>query len=260
MPEAVSGHVLVMTSNGDNLLNCGGYPNFKQCYSLDIKEKRWIHHSNLTQERYFATSVTMPNGVYIFGGSNSPTTTDFLPKNSGVWQAVPSIIPNGFKWGCGVQISQEDLLLIGGWGTEDRLLEFNTTTNNFTIRGSKLQQGRRGHSCTLLNDTIIVAGGRSASRNVLNSTELVPLTNGSPRFGGDLNMARAFFGLATIGVQQKKAYSFGGWDSSYTDLQSVEEWDADTEQWKLATFSLKEAKWRFGYLAVPPQLVCPPNN
>ena len=248
-----------MTSNGDNVLNCGGPPNYKKCYSLEIKEKRWIHHSNLIQERYFATSVTMPNGVYIFGGLYSPTTTDFLPKNSGVWQAGPSI-PNGFKGGCGVQISKEEILLIGGWGTEDRLLEFNTTTNNFTIRGDKLQQGR----CTLLNDMIIVAGGRSAnSHNVLNSTELVPLTNGSPRFGGDLITARAYFGLATIGVH-KKAYSFGGnvsgKRSGHNPLQSVEEWDADTEQWKFANFSLKKIKDTFGYLAVPPHIVCPPNN
>ena len=252
-----------MTSNGDNLLNCGGYSNYKKCYSLDIQEKRWIPHSNLTQNRVYATSVTMPNGVYIFGGRgiDSQTTTDFLPKNSGVWQAGPSI-PNRFESGCGVQISQEDLLLIGGRGTYDRLLEFNTKTNNFTIRGSKLQQGRLGHSCTLLNHTIIVAGGWDADHNVnvLKSTELVPLTNGSPRFGGDLNTARAFFGLATIRVHHKKAYSFGGEDSSFNSLKSVEEWDADTEQWKLATFSLKEGKDVFGFLAVPPQLVCPPNN
>ena len=247
-----------MTSNDDNLLNCGGSPDYKKCYRLDIQEKRWIHHSYLTQNRYLATSVTMPNGVYIFGGSKSPTTTDFLPKNSGVWQAGPSI-PNGFKLGCGVQISQEVLLLIGGYGTWDRLLEFNTRTNNFTIRGDKLQQGRYGHSCTLLNDMIIVAGGRMPS-TPLKSTELVPLTNGSPRFGGDLSITRAYFGLAKIGVHHKKAYSFGGWDSSRNSLKSVEEWDADTEQWKLATLSLKEAKSGFGYLAVPPQLVCPPNN
>jgi N-acetylneuraminic acid mutarotase len=249
-----------MTSNGNNILNCGGHPNLKRCYSLEIKEKRWIHHSNLTQNRVYATSVTMPNGVYIFGGSESPTTTDFLPKNSGVWQAGPSI-PNGFKRGCGVQISQEVLLLIGGDDTEERLLEFNTRTNNFTIRGDKLQQGRYDHSCTLLNDTIIVAGGMDAGNNALSSTELVPLTNGSPRFGGDLNMYRGDFGLVTIGNHHKKAYSFGGQETdNYNSLKSVEEWDANTEQWKLATFSLKEAKKLFGYLAVPPQLVCPPNN
>ena len=253
-----------MTSNGDNLLNCGGYSNYKKCYSLDIQEKRWIPHSNLTQNRVYATSVTMPNGVYIFGGRgiDSQTTTDFLPKNSGVWQAGPSI-PNRFESGCGVQISKEDLLLIGGYGTEDRLFEFNTKTNNFTIRGDKLQQGRYDHSCALLNDTIFVAGGwggKSASHNVLKSTELVPLTNESPRFGGDLNTARYSFGLATIGVHHKKAYSFGGRDRSAYSLKSVEEWDAYTEQWKLATFSLKETKGYFGYLAVPPQLVCPTNN
>ena len=198
----------------------------------------------------------MPNGVYIFGGRESPTTCDFLPKNNtGVWQAGPTI-PNGFKYGCGLKISPEELLLIGGLGTEDRIMSFNTRTNIFSTFGS-LQQGRYHHSCALLNNLILVAGGYSGG--YLSSTEVIPLANGIPRYGGNLNPARYEFGLATIGGHYKRVISFGGytgWDgSSY--LSTVEEWNEDTEEWKLAPYSLEEGKTEFASLAVPPQMVCP---
>merc|ERR1719491_2771081 len=74
LPEAVSDHVLLLTSNGDNILNCGGFGN-KNCYSLEIQGERWNQHSTLTQVRDLSTAVTMANGVYIFGGWTSPTTS-----------------------------------------------------------------------------------------------------------------------------------------------------------------------------------------
>lgn len=249
LPEAASGHVLFLTSNGDNILSCGGYPLNKNCYNLDIAGQRWDQHSTLTQERGGSTAITMPNGVYVFGGDLFPTTSDFLPKNNnGVWQAGPTI-PNGFKEGCGLKISPEELLLIGGLGTEDRIMSFNTRTNIFSTLGS-LQQGRYYHSCTLLNNLVLVVGGYSGG--YLSSTEIIPLANGTPRYGGNLNTARGVFGLATIGGHYKKSISFGGYG-----ISSVEEWDEDTEEWKLAPYTLEEGKYQFASLAVPPQMVCP---
>ena len=253
LPEAVYYHVLLLTSNSENILSCGGYSSNKNCYNLDIVGQRWNQHSTLTKERSYSTAVTMLNGVYIFGGTKSPTTSDFLPKNNNrVWQAGP-IIPNGFKNGCGLKISPEELLLIGGEGTEDRIMSFNTRTNLFLTLGS-LQQGRYHHSCVLLNNSILVVGGYS--RGYLSSTEIIPLANGTPRYGGNLNTARRYFGLATIGGHYKKSISFGGYDGS-NKLSTVEEWDEDTAQWKLAPYSMEEGKYSFASLAVPPQMVCP---
>ena len=109
------GHNLILTSSGDKLLNCGGSTT-KECHYLDINQMKWVYHSTLTNDRYISKSVTMPNGAYIFGGSAGAATTltsDFLPKNSNVWQTGPPI-PDGFKSGCTVQLSQTELLLIGG--------------------------------------------------------------------------------------------------------------------------------------------------
>ena len=253
LPESVKYHVLLLTPNGDNILSCGGSGN-KNCYNLDIKGERWNKHSTLTQVRDDSTAVTMANGVYIFGGRSSKTTYEFLPKN-GVWQAGPTTIPNGFRYGCGIKFSEEEIFLIGGSGTEDRILNFNTRTNSFSTRESTLQQGRYGHSCVLLNNLILVVGGYGGG-NILSSTEVIPLANGTPRYGGNLNTARYYFGLATIGGHYKKAISFGGFDG-FNSVSTVEEWDEDTEEWKLAPYSLGEEKHHFASLAVPPQMVCP---
>ena len=132
-------------------------------------------------------------------------------------------------------------------------MSFNTRTNLFLTLGS-LQQGRYHHSCVLLNNSILVVGGYS--RDYLSSTEIIPLANGTPRYGGNLNTARRYFGLATIGGHYKKSISFGGYDGS-NKLSTVEEWDEDTAQWKLAPYSMEEGKYSFASLAVPPQMVCP---
>merc|ERR1712008_433116 len=144
-------------------------------------------------------------------------------------------------------------LLIGGEGTEDRIMSFNTRTNLFSTLGS-LQQGRYHHYCALLNNLILVVGGYSGG--YLSSTEIIPLANGIPRYGGNLNTARGNFGLATIGGHYKKTISFGGYDSGSNRVSTVEEWDEDTEQWNLAPYSLEEGKNSFASLAVPPQMVC----
>ena len=101
-----------------------------------------------------------------------------------------------------------------------------------------------------------IAGGYGYGAYPLTSTEIIPLENGIPRYGGNLNTARSGFGLATIGGHYKKTISFGGYDGGIL-LSTVEEWDEDTEEWKLAPYSLEEGKGDFASLAVPPQMVCP---
>ena len=95
--------------------------------------------------------------------------------------------------------------------------------------------------------------------NYLSSTEVIPLSNGTPRYSGNLNIERFAFGLTTIGNQFQKVLAFGGYSfyngkNYYYD--SVEEWNEDTETWTLAPFSMQEKKSSFGYLTVPQSVVC----
>ena len=98
------GHSIVLTSNGE-ILQCGGYSNDykKTCLDYDKTQQQWKHHSSLTQERRFATGITMPKGIYLFGGSYSQTTFEYLPTNEKQWQEGGKSIPGGFHYGCGVR-------------------------------------------------------------------------------------------------------------------------------------------------------------
>ena len=116
--------------------------------------------------KHIASAETMPTGTYIFGSETSPTTSEFLRND--VWQDGP-VIPNGFEGGCAIKISSNEIILIGGYGTMDRVAKFDVKTNTFTL-WSSLSQGRRRHACVLLNNNILIAGGIDHSGNSMVST------------------------------------------------------------------------------------------
>ena len=99
----------------------------------------------------------MPDGAYIFGGEDYPTASDFLPKSSMIWVHGPDIPDEGIQHGCGVRISDTELVLIGGYNTWNRVIRFNIQTSTWTSMPD-LITGRRYHSCAFVNDKIIVAG------------------------------------------------------------------------------------------------------
>ena len=69
--------------------------------------------------RFNGVTVSMPNGLYIFGGGYSAQLSDtfeFLPPGSNVWKLGSTRIPKGFTHGCAVKISDHELVLIGGRG------------------------------------------------------------------------------------------------------------------------------------------------
>ena len=198
----------------------------------------------------------MQKGLYVFGGKFSKTTFDYFPTNGNIWQEGKTAIPNGFSEGCGVRINSEELVLIGGKDTEKRVLKFNTISNTFTTF-SNLTHGRYRHSCTVLEQNIIVAGGRSSESEFL-KTEIVSIIDGKVTMTtGHLNAARYLFGLVTL--RGSLVLAFGGFDD-HNILDSVEQWNQETQQWKLAeSTTLNEKKSAFGYVAVPASAVCPDN-
>ena len=160
LPTSIYGQNLVITSGDFQVLHCGGFNNtnyLRSCLALDVVAKKWVSHSHLTKYRYAATSVTMPNGVYILGGEDSPSTTDFLPKSSQEWIQGPIIPDDGLHQGCSVRISDTEFVLIGGYHTWDRVVKFNIETSEW-IPMPNLKIGRRHHGCAMTGKNIIVTG------------------------------------------------------------------------------------------------------
>merc|ERR1711899_441925 len=258
MPDLPNGgnwaHNMIMTANND-ILTCGGVAYRKKCYKYDKKIQDWIPHSDLKQGREEAASITMPNAVYLFGGEFE-NTYEYMVNDENVWQEGKTTIPGGFYEGCVVKLNNNELALIGGRGTESRIMKFNTATKVFTENWGRLKKPRRGHACVTLGNSILVVGG---GPGYLASGELINIEDGrqSETVVGDLNSKRSNFGLVSLGGgNMKKILAIGG-SGFPSNHDSVEEYDENTGQWKNVTMKLGEKKSAFGYLAVPSSAVCP---
>ena len=240
------------------LLSCGGWADLQTCYSLDVAGGVWRRHSSLTQERRKSTAITLPSGTYIFGGQYSRSTSDFLPTSSQTWQVGPAIPGWGFNAGvCGVKVSPTEMLLVGGYDSSNQVTKY-TESQGWQVMPS-LRQARHGHSCSLIGNTVVVAGGMDSSHQLLASTEIIPLDTYQPRPGGDLLTARRDHSLVTVGGRHPRILAMGGRDSGNTPLASIKEWDEDTEQWSLSPLTLNTPADAFGALAVPPITICARN-
>ena len=84
-------------------------------------------HSNLIEERIASTGISMPDAVYLFGGTSAPTTSNVMRKHSShTWNVGPVIPGSGIQYGCGVRISSTELVLIGGSDSLKAVRKYNT--------------------------------------------------------------------------------------------------------------------------------------
>merc|ERR1712025_771998 len=219
LPEGINwGHNMIMTANNDILTCRHGIK--QKCYRYDKTSRTWNPHSDLKQERQYAASITMPNAVYVFGGSESDNTYEYMVNDENVWQEGKSSIPGGFRHGCVVKLNNDELALIGGKGTESRIMKFNTATKAFTENWGRLKKPRYGHACVTLGNNILVVGG-FGDGGYLASSELINIEDGrqSETDVGDLNSKRYKFGLVSLGGNTTKILAIGG--SGWTDHDSV---------------------------------------
>ena len=253
----------MILTNDEEILVCEGF----RCKVM--RGQRWVTHSDLNEITKQASAVTMDNGIYIFGGVSQPTKTQFLPNGSTRWQEdseIPKLSGeffSGHNVGCAVKISDFEVLLIGGGfhSPKKRIIKFNIKTKEWLFVG-ELRQERRGHSCVVMNDVIIISGGMETF-DYLASTELISLADlTNIRTVGSLNEERAFHGMAIAHIRNKPTLlAFGGEykisGRGWPKRDSIEIWNPDSETWTLATdMKLNEKKSHFGYLSVPTNLLC----
>ena len=88
----------------------------------------WKNHSTLVRRRDWHSAVTTQTATFVFGGgySYSRTTYEYLPKDSTEWLMGKTEIPGEIYDGCAIAVkSEKEIWLIGGSGTEKRILKFN---------------------------------------------------------------------------------------------------------------------------------------
>ena len=238
-----------MVSHNGTISLCGGRKNEKQCLQLD--HGTWKEHSTLNEKRVWHSAVTTQEATFIFGGSYSDKTYEYLPKDSDKWLMGRTEIPGGFENGFAIAVkSDQEIWLIGGDGTEKRILSFNVNSHTFQVVPFQLNFGRYGHRCTFIPNTnkIMVTGGYD--NGYLDSTEILDTEEGSVTIASPVNSKRCGHGMGFVtmnGIDRLAA--FGGYDGR-NYLDSVELYNSQTEKWETSDFKLSKAKSGFSFLTV----------
>ena len=247
LPDRIHGSSMV-AHNGTILL-CGGNRNDQKCLQLD--HGTWKEHSILNQGRLYHSAVTTQTATFLFGGNYSETTYEYLPKDSTQWLMGKTEIPGGFNYGCAIAVkSEKEIWLIGGYGSEKRILSFNVTDQTFQELSSQLNAGRRTHRCAFIPDSnkIMLTGGRDD--DYLSSTEILDTEDGSVTMAGPMNYGRAWHGMGVATINGKDRLAVFGGEDRETVLDSVELYDTETEKWEIADFKLSKANSIFSFLTV----------
>ena len=243
-----------MFLHNETIMICGGSNNLKTC--LKLEEGNWTEYNSLKQERRDATVVSTTTSTFIFGGSRSRDTYEYLEKNASEWILGKTKIPGGFLRGCSVAISQDEIWLIGGGRTEQRILSFNVNNQNFTVlQSTKLKQGREGHQCAFIPGTrhLLITGG-SYYRSYFESTVIIDVENETITEGPSMNSKRYKHGIGLLTIDgHERLVVLGGYNLINNYLKSVEMYHAQTQKWELTNIELSGAKAYFGFMTIKSQ-------
>ena len=214
LPHKISASSMV-THDGTIIL-CGGKSNEKKCLQLD--NGIWKDHSTLNVERAWHSAVTTQTATFVFGGWDSRKTYEYLPKDSTKWIMGRTEIPGGFRIGCAIAVkSDQEIWLIGGQGTEKRILSFDVVSHTFQVVPFQLNVGRYGHRCAFIPKTskIMITGGYSDGS--LDSTEVLDTEDGSITMASPMNSKRTGHGIGVVTINGKDRLAvFGCFDGRTT--------------------------------------------
>jgi len=176
--------------------------------------------------------VTLQSGVYLLGGWGGAGTSSFLPTGSSEWEEGPSGPALEVGYACAVQLGPDQFLQTGGLGKMNQVVEFDAESSSWS-QWPSLGQQRWGHSCAVLGNDLVLAGGWDENSKILDTTSILSLTDKSERQGGPLIKPRAAF---SIQILRGRPLAFGGLDSdavtSSEGLDSVEMWNPKEESWE----------------------------
>ena len=201
----------------------------------------------LNQLRYYHSAVTTQTATFIFGGSHSRETYEYLPKGSTTWRMGKTEIPGGFFYGCAIAVkSDHEIWLIGGQTTENRILSFNVIDHTFKELPFQLNVGRYGPRCAFIPNTKkVMITGDSFNK----SLEIVDIENGSVTMVSFMKSIRYRHGMGMLTINgEDRLAVFGGIDGSNW-LDTVELYNPKTEQWETSDIKLSEQKYYFGFLS-----------
>ena len=151
----------------------------------------------------------------------------------------------GFEFGCAIAVkSGDEILLIGGQNTEQRILSFNVKDHIFRELQCRLNEKRYGHSCAFIPKTtlVMITGGRYnfTDSSYLDSTEILDIKDESVKMANPLNSKRCYHGMGILTINgEDRLATFGGKNSLLSCMNTVEIYNTQTEEWEPTDIRLK---------------------
>ena len=233
-----------MIFHNGKILICGGWNNELKC--LQFNHDNWMEHSMLKKHRLRHSAATLQSASFVFGGLVSKETYEYLPKGSNTWLMGKTEIPGGFFDGCAIAVQdKQDIWLIGGTGTENRILCFNVNDHTFQELPSRLNVERPVYSCAFIPNTnkIMISGGHDAS-------EILDTLDGSGTMASPMNFGRQGHGMGVLTIDGKDILVAFGGDDGARKHDNVELYNTQTEKWETTNIKLKMPRNDFGFLRV----------
>jgi len=221
--------------------------------------------------RYAAEVLTINNDPVILGGmvyddKNHRSTETTRRYTGGDWSRALRSCQNlkmHRAFFCTVKVQEAGMISIGGFSENSVVNKVTLRTcggsfdKSFKKRDSiaDLPSPLSGHSCTMLSDSydILVAGGsRNQMDNAQSSSYLYSLEKNewtqtgsivNPRFGG--RMVTVGDGVYILGGKERNPEVY---------LNSIEQFDAKSNDWKVVGRSLIKPRAHFGLALVPRSL------
>ena len=169
-------------------------------------------------------------------------------KNSDIWYRGKNPIPERFTRGFAIAVkSKQEIWLIGGKWTSNKIFTFNIENHIFMELPTKLIKRRAGLRCALIPNTskIIVTGGIFRGE-IENSTEIIDTEDGSVILASPMNLKRYNHGIGLFEINGKnRLVVFGG-----NDTDTFEFYNAESNTWHNTDMKLSQPKNNFGFLSV----------
>ena len=122
------------------------------CYSTSCdtyQEGAWEHLQDTIHERRSHTAVGLQTRLLLIGGMDSDST-EFIPVDGSVASPGPFTVRHGYDH-CTMKISEEVIVVTGGWGTFDLVTEYQLSDGRETAL-KPLTEGRGYHACGVYKD------------------------------------------------------------------------------------------------------------
>ena len=228
------------------ILVCGGYGNGKACLQLD--RGTWKEYNALNENRIEHSSVTTQTASFLFGGLSSETTYEYLPKDSNSWLKGKTEIPGGFLSGAAISVkSEQEIWLIGGDSTRQKILSFSVKDHTFQELPLSLKQDKAWTKCANIPNTnkIMIMSKYSTSMELLDTEKGSVIT-----LAATPNSSRYCFGLGVVTITDEDRLAVFGGHNWGDELDSVELYNTQTEEWETTDIKWQEPKAGFSSLTV----------